>query len=119
MFKINRFTQAKLIRLLLEGGLSCQELADETGLHYVTVLDYTRELHRAGAAYIERWEDNGRGAHTIKVYKLGINKDAKRPRMTDKQRQERYRAKKKQMQINTLLAGPIHAANDSLAEACA
>ena len=52
----NAITQAHLIKLLLEGDYTCQELADETGLHYVTVLQYTRELYRAGAAYIVRWD---------------------------------------------------------------
>jgi hypothetical protein len=105
--KINRYTQALLIRYLLDGEYSCAELAELTGLHYVTVLDYTRELHRAGAAHICRWEDNGRGAHTIKVYKLGVGKDARRPRMTEAQRQARYREKKKFMAFNNLLAGNL------------
>lgn len=51
--KINAISQAHLIALMLDGIYTCKELAEETGLHYVTVLQYTRELHRAGAAYID------------------------------------------------------------------
>ena len=108
MVKINRFTQAHLIKLLLEGTYNCQELADETGLHYVTVLEYTRELHRAGAAYIHHWDKDNRGRDVIKVYKLGVGKDAKRHVRSAVERQRAYRAKKKQMAITQLITGANH-----------
>lgn len=103
--KINRFTQALLIKMLLEGVYSCRELAEHTGLHYVTVLDYTRELHRVGAAHISSWEKDDRGRDVIKVYKLGEGKDAKRERMTQAQRQARVREKKRTMTMIQMTAG--------------
>lgn len=107
--KINRFTQAHLIKLLLDGTYNCQELAEETGLHYVTVLDYTRELHRVGAAYIDHWEKDSRGRDVIKVYKLGVGKDAKRHVRSAVERQRAYRAKKKQMTMTQLITGATYA----------
>lgn len=89
--KINALTQAHLIKLLLDGDRTCQELAEETGLHYVTVLQYTRELHRAGAAHITRYEKDIRGRDMIKVYKIGKGKDAKREKMTSAEKQARVR----------------------------
>lgn len=97
--KINAFTQAVLIKHLLEGIYTCEELADHTGLHYVTVLQYTRELHRVGAAHISSWEKDSRGRDIIKVYKLGPGKDAKREKLTAAERQLRYRTKKKQLNL--------------------
>lgn len=47
--KINAMSQVKLIALMLDGVYTCEQLAEGTGLHYVTVLQYTRELHRAKA----------------------------------------------------------------------
>lgn len=94
LIKINAITQANLIKLLIEGIYTCQELADETGLHYVTVLQYTRELHRAGAAYICRWEKDRRGRDMKKIYKIGRDKDdAKRQKQTPGQRQANGRAR--------------------------
>ena len=93
--KINAILQAQLIKLLLEGEYSCEELAHETGLHYVTVLQYTRELHRAGAARIVRYDKDSRDRDSIKVYKLGAGKDAKRSKLTAAQRQQRVRSRKK------------------------
>lgn len=101
--KINAILQAQLIKLLLDGTYTCQELAEETGLHYVTVLQYTRELHRVGAAHISGWEKDQRGRDLSKIYKLGLGRDAKRHKKTAAERQLAYRTKKKQMKIMELL----------------
>jgi hypothetical protein len=103
--KINRFTQAKLIEAMLDGVYSCAELAEMTGLHYVTVLDYTRELHRAGAAHICGWETDCRGRGVVKIYKIGRGKDVKRERLSGAQRQARVRAKRKAMEFANLFTG--------------
>lgn len=105
IIKINAILQAKLIEAMLDGTLTCMELAEETGLHYVTVLQYTRELHRAGAAYIDHWEKDVRGRDLIKVYKIGRGKDAKRYKMTAVQRQAAYRAKKKTAAMVAAMSG--------------
>ena len=101
--KINAIMQAQLIKLLLEGTYTCQELANMTGLHYVTVLQYTRELHRAGAAHIAAWEKDKRGRDLAKIYKLGEGTDKRRQKKTQAERQIAYRAKKKQIKIMELL----------------
>lgn len=105
--KINAITQAQLIKLLLEGIYSCRELAEHSGLHYVTVLQYTRELHRVGAAHISSWEKDDRGRDAIKVYKLGAGKDAKRQRMTQAERQQKQRVKKRMAEVIHMTAGTL------------
>lgn len=115
--KINAHFYAKLIKAMIPGDLNCQELADETGLHYVTVLEYTRELHKAKAAHIVRWEKDSRGRDGIKVYKLGSGKDAVRQRLTGAERQERVRARRAAAQKAAVLAGTgryVAAANGRL-----
>jgi predicted ArsR family transcriptional regulator len=92
IIKINAICQAQLIKLLLDGVYTCHELAEQTGLHYVTVLHYARELHAAGAAHICAWEKDGRGRDVIKIYKIGEGRDAKRKRMTPAERQAKSRA---------------------------
>lgn len=102
--KINAITQAQLIKLLLDGTYTCAELAEMTGLNYVTVCQYTRELHRAGAAHIAAWEKDNRGRDLAKIYKLGEGKDKPRQKKTQAERQTAYRAKKKQLNlINRLI----------------
>lgn len=112
IIKINAITQAKLIAAMLDGVYTCEDLAELTGLHYVTVLQYTRELHREGAAHISSWEKDSRGRDSIKVYKIGRAKDAKRSKLTPAQRQARYRAKVRNLEMITLTAG-LHRPGES------
>ncbi|MGI9153593.1 MAG: hypothetical protein ACR2IY_06950 [Rubrivivax sp.] len=105
LIKINAISQAQVIKLMLDGELSCVELAEETGLHYVTVLQYARELHLAKAAHICRWEKDARGRDAVKIYKLGPGKDAKRERISDAERQARYKAKLKSQKMAQVMGG--------------
>lgn len=109
IIKINAITQAHLIKLLLEGTYTCTELAEMTGLHYVTVLHYTRELHRAGAAHIASWDKDLRGRDLVKIYKLGVGKDAKRQKKTSAERQAAYRTKQKQLDTINLICSALPA----------
>ena len=94
IIKINAIAQAQLIKAMLDGVYNCQELAEQTGLHYVTVLQYTRELHSAGAVHICAWEKDGRGRDAIKIYKIGEGTDARRKKMTAAERKIKSRTKK-------------------------
>jgi len=104
--KINAFTQARMIRMLCDGPCTIQELADDTGLHYNTVQVYMRELHRVGAAHIAAWERDGRGRDQIKVYGLGVGKDAKRRKLTGAERQAACRARRRERETLHGLAAP-------------
>ena len=98
MVKVGALTYAQLIKYLLEGEHSCAELAELTGLHYVTVLEYTRELYRAGVLHIGAWGCDVRGRATLKIYRMGPGKDAKRPaRVPAVARSAAYRAKTRQL----------------------
>ena len=104
IIKINAISQAQLIKAMLDGVYTCTELAEVTGLHYVTVLQYTRELHAAGAAHICMWEKDIHGRDAIKVYKIGEGKDAKRQKLSAAQRQARSRSKRNNIEMNQRMA---------------
>lgn len=95
MARINAMSQAQLMKLLLDGQYSVKEMAGMTGLHYVTVLQYTKELHKAGVAHISKWNKDGNGRDSIKIYKIGSEADAKRKSMTAAERQRKYRERLK------------------------
>lgn len=103
--KIGAVSYARMCAAMIPGDLTCQELAQETGLHYVTVLHYTRELHAAGAAHIVRFDPDVRGRALVKVYKLGPGKDARRTPMTSAQKQARWREKRRATQQLAVTAG--------------
>ena len=98
--KMQAKAQARLIKLLLDGVHSAEELAQASGLHYVTVLQYTRELHIVGAAHIVAWRKDQLGRDCVKIYKLGVGKDVQRAKLTAAQRQAKHRAKLKAMKDN-------------------
>jgi hypothetical protein len=93
--KVNAMSFALLVKEMLAGEFTCEELAEKTGLHYVTVLNYTREMHKAGSAYIAAWRMNHRKQYVLKVYGIGDREDVRKPRtaMTPAQRTQKYRAK--------------------------
>ena len=93
--RVNALAFANLIRALLDGTMTRAEIVEYTGLHYNTVGDYLRELHRVGATHIVMWENNTRGQAVHPVYKLGRGSNVKQPRLTPSERQARCRAKKK------------------------
>ena len=103
--RVNAMSLAQLIKFLSEGIYSCKELAEESGLHYITVLTYTREMYRAGVLYIKAWEKDVRGTDQIRIYALGNKPDAKKQKLSSIEKQKRYRQKKQQMKVIQMIAG--------------
>jgi len=99
IIKVNAISFAKMVELMLDGTYDCMELAEMTGLHYVTVLQYTRELHRAGACHISSWGKDDRGRDLRKIYQIGKGKDAKRQSLSRNEIAARYRAKRKHVDM--------------------
>lgn len=89
--KINALSYALLINALSKGEWTCQELADQIGLHRLTVYQYTKALHKVGMVHIVRWDKDRLGRDCIVVYKLGKGKDVPRGRKTDAQKQADYK----------------------------
>lgn len=103
--KVNALSYAQLVKHMLEGVYTLQQLAEETGLHYLTVCQYARELHRAGAAHISSWEADSRGRDMVRIYKIGAGRDAKRQKLTGAERQAVVREKRRAAQLAQVMAG--------------
>lgn len=93
--KVGAISYAHLVKLLLDGIWTNKELAEQTGLHYVTVCQYTREMHRAKAVYICEWQQDIRDRDSVRVYKIGTGKDKARRRLSAAERQRRHRESKR------------------------
>jgi len=93
--RMNALSYAILIKLLLEGTRSADELAEETGLHKQTVYQYTRALHKARAVHIADWEKDSKGRDCKPIFMIGKKPDAKRSTLTRAQIAANYRARKK------------------------
>lgn len=107
VIKVNAISFAKLCALMVDGTRTKRELADETGLHYLTVCQYTRELHLAGAAHIVMWEKDSRGRDALPILKLGPGRDAARSKLSQAQRQRRHREKLGHVTMIKILGGTL------------
>ena len=104
MVKIGALSNATLMFNLLEGTYTCKQLAEQTGLHYGTVLNYASALYKIGACHICGWEEDARGRRTVRVYQLGFGTDMKKPIMTSKEKSQRYRTKQRNKKMLFMMA---------------
>ena len=89
----------------MDGTRTCQELADDTGLHKLTIYDWTAVLHKQGVIHICMWEGEGRSS--MRIFKFGPGKDAPRPIKPRSQVYADYKAKQKTKQLLQRMAGSI------------
>lgn len=101
--KVNALSYALLIKLLADGTRTCKELAEETGLHVMTIYDYTYHLHKANVIHICTWEGSGR--QQTRIYMLGDKADVPRPSKTRRQIADDYRARKAAKDLLQRMAG--------------
>lgn len=100
--KVNQDTYGRLFRMLLDDPCTAHELSEETGLHIVTAQSLMRTLKKHRVVHVSAWEPDRLGRDATPVYKLGEGKNKPRRRMTQAERQAKYRAKK--TDIATLLS---------------
>ena len=103
--KVNAMTFSIMVKLLYEGTRTCYELAEETGLHQLTIYDWTREMHRQGVIHICMWEGEGRSS--MRIFKMGPGKDAPRPVKTRAQSYAEYKARQNARKLLHRMAGEI------------
>ena len=106
--KINAMSYAKLVAALIQCPATVQELADETGLHHLTVSIHVRALYKEGVVRIGGWDHDSMGRQQIKVWAWGKGEDApKRAPQTNAQINRRTRARRKQREMVRLMAGQL------------
>jgi predicted transcriptional regulator len=101
--RVSALTFAMMLECLMhKEGVTCKEIAKETGLHYTTVLIYTKMLWKRKIIHIAGWCEDSRGRKQKKLYAFSygaIKRDVKKPpkqTVEEKNRinRERYRAKR-------------------------
>jgi hypothetical protein len=103
--KLNAHLHARVIRMLLDGPHTGQELAAETGLALTTVAEYLREMRRVKAAHISGWVKDVRGRDMIRIYTIGEGVNKKPGRTPGAERTAQYRERQRALQKNSVMAG--------------
>lgn len=102
-YKVNQATYAKAIKLLIEDTSSAYELAEATGLHTLTAQSLLRCFKEHKLVHISGWDTDGMGRDVTPVYSWGKGRDKPRHKLTDAERQHRYKANKALREAQTLL----------------
>jgi DNA-binding IclR family transcriptional regulator len=99
---------AKMVAALLEGATSA-DITEASGLSHATTRGYLRMLRKEGAVHVSSWEPDHSGRLSLRVYKLGAGKDARRPRpqFDHAEFQRRLRAKHRQIRQMHRAAGAL------------
>lgn len=103
--KVNAMSFSIMCKLLMDGTRTCNELAEDTGLHLLTIYDWTREMHRQGIIHICMWDGEGRSS--TRIFKFGPGTDAVRPIKPRSQIHAEYRARQKAAQLLQRMAGTM------------
>lgn len=101
--KVNALAFCLMCKLMMDGTRTCAELAEETGLHVLTVYDWTRAMHKQGIIHICMWEGEGRSS--TRIFMFGPGKDAPRPIKKRSVISAEYRARKQAAHMLQMMAG--------------
>lgn len=105
--RLNATLNAKMIKMLLYGGATVHEIADETGLGPETISRYCRELRKIKTAHIVGWGKSTRGADATAIWKLGRGVDVPRAVKPSSERSKAWRERQKQLQMIQRMAGQL------------
>lgn len=98
--KVGPMVYADLMAQLTRGAYTLHELHERTGLHYVTVCEYVRALHKRRVVVIAGWK--GDGPRRAAQYRLATGagqRDAPKPEpIPHIERARHYRARKARAQ---------------------
>lgn len=114
--RLGALSMAKITRALLDGPCSINELKLVSGLNISTLHEYMRALRKEGVVHICAWERDTTGRESLRVFKLGNEKDAPRAKKSKAQIARECRKRKQDAKLATSF-GPIAtrpASNDDL-----
>ena len=106
--KMNAILTIRVIKLLYYNEMTAHDVAEETGLHLVTVSRYIREMHKQKMAHIVGWEKDVKGRDATAVWKFGRGMDKPRARATAAERQRTYKQRLAQKEMIQRMAGAIN-----------
>lgn len=106
--RISHLSSALLMATLYSGAHTLAELAEESGLHPITVGQYVRALRKQGICYIAGWSEDTRGRLTRAEYRFGAKPDVARPpARSTAQRSREQRQRRNHMRVLHAQAGVV------------
>lgn len=94
MYKVNQEAYARLFKILIHEDATAHDLAEETGLHLVTIQTLMRCFKKHKLVHVSAWEPDLKGRDCTPVYTWGEGKDKARRRKSRAKIAKDYRARK-------------------------
>ena len=95
MYKVNQESYALAIKFLMSNDATFQQVADETGLHVITISKLIRIFKKHKLVHVCDWLPDRMGRDATMVIRWGAGRDVKRFKMSGRDRQRLCRARKK------------------------
>jgi hypothetical protein len=111
--RLGSLSVAKVMRALLEGPCTAQELHEVSGLHIHTIHEYMRAMRKEKILHICAWEEETAGRESFRVYKLGGGVDVPRRKKSKNQVMQELRARKKKALLSAAMAIDVAKAIDN------
>lgn len=83
--------RARIVKMLASGRTTYAQLREATGMKADSISRFVHELRRLEVCHIGDWEYDARNRPQVAVFVWGAGPDAKRPRLTRTQVNERQR----------------------------
>lgn len=101
--KLNAVMFSMMLEELMAGPSKAQDIAEYTGMSIITVQRTLRVMHRRKVIHVAAWEEDARGAWTLRAFALGDKKDARKP--PPKSRGGKCVARQRDLMVHSALAG--------------
>ena len=104
MIRMGPLLYADVLKLLIDGPITLQDIQDETGLHKFTIRDYLQALHKRKLIHIAVWSMQGPRKHRVAHWMFGRGTDARRPpRVPASVRTAHYRQRKAARELQSTM----------------
>lgn len=105
--KVNAMSYAKLVAAVVASPSTVHDLAEETGLHHLTVASHIQAMRRERLVHISAWEKDTLGRDAIAVWQWGHGRDRPRGRLTGAQRSAAYAERLRQRELVHRMAAAL------------
>lgn len=92
-----------LLKALQESDLTYKEMGDISGFSYFWLVKLIKQLKREKVLHVCGYYKDVNGKETIKIFRYGKGRDAKRFKLTGTEKQRNYLRRKQQVIIPTSL----------------
>ena len=103
---ISAFSYAKMIKAIIEGPATVEEICEESGYSKPTVRAYLKALKKERLIYVAEWQEGPNGRVNTPSYGWGDKRDVVRPVRSKNERMRRTRRRNRDAALLGIARAP-------------